>query len=422
MSAGEPGGAGLALPATSELARHWGLDPSVCFLNHGSFGACPLAITELQNEFRARMEREPVRFFVYDLEDLLDEARAALASFVDADIEGLALVSNATAGVNTVLRSLRFEAGDEILAPTVEYPACRNAAEWVARQWGAKVVSPELPWPIGDEGEVVETILSAVTERTKLAMLSQIVSPTGIVLPVERLVQALQGRGVDVLVDGAHGPGQVDLSIRSLGAAYYTGNCHKWMCTPKGSAFLHVREDKRELISPLVIGHGDSSPRTDRARFRLRHDWGGTVDPSPWLVIPHAIEFMASLAPGGGGWAEIRRRNRELALAGRDLLCAALGAAPPAPDSMVGHLASIPLPAYDEHPRTAALGPFAGTVDGVQRGLMERWRIQVPIVKMGDRKRHVRISAQLYNALPQYEYLAEALRHELAAVAPVPGH
>lgn len=421
MSAREPEGGGRSggggPPRGSELARHWMLDPEVCFLNHGSFGACPVPVLEAQAEFRSRMEREPVRFFVYDLEGLLDEARLALARFVDADAEGLALVSNATVGVNTVLRSLRFEPGDEIIAPAVEYPACRNALDWVARRWGAAVVSPALPWPVRGEDEIVEAVLGAVTPRTRLALLSHIVSPTGIILPIERLVRELDARGVDALVDGAHGPGQVDLSIRRIGAAYYTGNCHKWMCTPKGSALLHVREDRRDRISPLVIGHGDTSPRQDRSRFRLRHDWGGTMDPSPWLVIPRAIDFVGSLAPDGSGWAGVRARNRALALAGRDLLCRALGSRPPAPDSMIGHLAAVPLPAYDEDPRTRALGPFAGTVDGVQRALLERWKIQVPFVKMGERTRHVRISAQLYNSIEQYEYLAAALVEELGRAA-----
>jgi len=287
----------------------------------------------------------------------------------------------------------------------------------VAARSGLRVATPALPWPMAseDDDELIAPILEAVTPRTRLALVSHIISPTGVILPIRRIVAALAERGVDTLVDGAHAPGQVDLSVRSIGAAYYTGNCHKWMCTPKGSAFLYVREDRRSGegggIAPLVIGHGDSSPRSDRSRFRLRHDWGGTVDPSPWLVIPFAIDFMASLAPDG--WAGVRRHNRDLALRARERLCAALGTPPPAPAGVVGALASIMLPDYGDDPRTRAVGPFAGSVEGLQRALFARWRIHVPIVRMG-RRRHVRIAAQLYNAAGQYEYLAGALREELA--------
>jgi len=388
----------------SELARHWNLDPQVEFLNHGSFGACPRPVLEAQQELRARLERQPVLFLSRELEGRLDEARGALAQFVGADPDDLAFVPNATSGVNTVVRSLRLSPGDELLTTDHAYNACRNALRSLEPS-GVRVVTASVPWPGTTPGAVVDAVLAAVTPRTRLALLDHVTSPTGLVFPVEQLVRALAERGVDSLIDGAHAPGMLPLHLGRLGAAYYTGNCHKWVCTPKGSAFLHVRRDRQDRVLPLVVSHGFNSPRTDRSRFRLLFDWGGTMDPTPWLCIPDAIRFLGSLLPGG--WPALMRRNRELALAGRALLCAAVGVPEPAPAEMIATLASIPLP--------DTTSPASGSMhDALQAIVYERHRIEVPIFAFpAHPRRLVRISAQAYNSLAQMELLARALRTEL---------
>ena len=392
----------MILPEPSEHARHWDLDPGVVFLNHGSFGACPREVLAAQREFVARMEREPVLFVHRDLEGLLDHARIALADFLGADADDIAFVTNATSGVNTVLRSLRFAPGDELLTTDHEYNACRNALDLAAATWGARVVTARVPFPLRDPAQVVEALTAAATPRTKLVLVDHVTSPTGMVLPVERIVAAFAERGIDVLVDGAHAPGMLPLELRRLGAAYYTGNCHKWLCTPKGSAFLHVRRDRQAAIRPLAISHGANSTRTDRSRFRLEFDFCGTCDASPWLAIPAALAFLGRLLPGG--IPALMAHNRALALRARDLLCSALGSAPPCPDSMIGSLASIVLDPLALDP----VGPLG--LDPLQVRLWDQWRIEIPVMRWASpRLRMLRVSPQAYNTIEQYEYLARAV-------------
>jgi isopenicillin-N epimerase len=383
----------------------WLLEPGIVFLNHGSFGSCPRVVLEFQRGVRERLERQPVRFFVRELEGLWDEARGALASFLGADTDELVFVPNATAGVNTVLRSLRFDSGDELLVTSHEYNACRNALDFAAGQESGRVVVADVPFPMRNEEEIVGRIMERVTTRTRLALLDHVTSQTGLVLPVQRLVRELAARGVDSLIDGAHAPGMVPLNLREVGAAYYTGNCHKWLCAPKGAAFLCVRRDRRERIRPLVISHGANSPRTDRSRFLIEFGWMGTGDPSAWLSVPEALRFMGLLLPGG--WPEVMRRNRELALAARKVLCKALSIEPPCPDEFIGSLVSLPLP--DAAEATPSKSPLY--LDPLQDRLLSEHGIEVPIIPWPTPpKRLLRVSAQLYNFLPQYERLAGALR------------
>jgi isopenicillin-N epimerase len=375
----------------------WRLDPSVTYLNHGSFGACPAAVLAAQAALRAEMEREPVDFLVARLPARLDAAREELAVFVGADPKDLVFVPNATAGVNAVLRSLIFEPGDELLLTNLTYAACRKTVDYVAERSGARVVVATLAFPCSNTQQIIAAVLNCVSPRTRLALLDHVTSPTALILPIANLVSELNARGIDTLVDGAHAPGMVPLALSDLGAAYYTGNAHKWLCAPKGAAFLHVRRDRQAPLHPNAISHGYT------AGFHAEFDWTGTFDPTPWLCIPEAIRFMDSVLPGG--WPQVMAANRSLTLQARNVLLDSIGAAVPTPEAMIGSMASIPLP-------PAAVGSpayrldYKGLHDWFRERGVETWLYPNPVPLL-------RISAQLYNELEQFRQLASLLEQAL---------
>lgn len=387
----------------SILADHWTLDPGVIFLNHGSFGACPRVVLDAQQRLREQMERQPVRFLQRELEPLLDASRAALAGFLKAVPENLVFVPNATAGVNAVVRSLVLKPGDELLTTNHDYNACRNVLAEAAARAGGKVVVARVPFPLADEQQIIDAILAAVTPRTRLAMIDHVTSPTALVFPIRKIVRQLEERGIETLVDGAHAPGAVPLDLDGLAPAYYTGNLHKWVCAPKGAAFLWARPDRQEALRPVVVSHGENTRRPGRSAFHDRFDWPGTWDPSAWLCVGEAIRWGAALFPGG--WDELRDRNRDLAVAGRALIAGRLGIALPCPNQLLASMATLPLPELLQKP------PFNGErFDPVQTRLHDDRNIEVPIIRWGEpRRRWVRISAQAYNSTEDYRALAEAL-------------
>jgi isopenicillin-N epimerase len=306
-------------------------------------------------------------------------------------------------GVNTVLGSLKAQPGDEWLVTDHAYNASRNALDAAAARSGAQVRVASVPFPLQTEEDCVGPVLAAVTPRTTLALLDHVSSQTGLVWPIARLVRELGRRGVDTLVDGAHAPGMVPLELEKLGAAYYTGNCHKWICAPKGSAFLHVRADRQDRVRPLVISHGANSRRQDRSRFQLEFGWTGTWDPSAWLAVEEALGTMAAMHPDG--WPGLMRANHELALAGRRVLCEALGVPAPCPDAMLGALASVPLP-----DGVRGLPPRPPLFLEPLQEMLGNHGFEVPVIAWPEwPRRLLRISAQAYNTLAEYERLAGVL-------------
>ena len=393
-------------PLRSPLSKHWRLNPECVFLNHGSFGATPTRVIEEQRRWQDLLEDEPVRFYEDLAMGFMENSRRSLAKMLQCDANDLALVENATSGVNTVLRSLVFNEGDEILVPDHAYQACRNTIDFVAERWGVKVVTVKIPFPITGPDVAFDAVMAGVTPRTVLAMIDTVTSPTGLLMPFERMVQELESNGVAVMLDAAHGIGMVPLSLDELGASYTTSNCHKWLCAPKGSAFLHVRKDRQHLIHPLTISHGMTFPLGDTTRFRHEFDWTGTRDYSAACSIPYTIEAMGNMIDGG--WPAIMKHNHDLAIEGRRILCERLGIHAPCPDEMIACIATLELPSG------GGAGIPLHEPDPLHKVLQDTYGIQVPVWSWESPKgRYIRISAQLYNHVDEYHYLANALAAEL---------
>lgn len=398
----------------------WDLDPSILYLTHGTYGACPRPVLEAQRAMVAELETNPISFLSRELEERWDAARRGVADFLNADPEGLVAVPNATTGVATVLASLRLRPGDELLTDDHEYNATLNALATTAERAKATVVRVSIPLPIRHPEEVVEAFIAGVTPRTRIAMVSHVTSPSGLVFPIEAIVRELDRLGIDTLVDGAHAPGMLPLDLRALNAAYWTGNGHKWLCGPKTAGMLVVREDRRSGVLPLVTSHGRNDPRTDRPALWREFDWQGTLNPTAFLALPNAIRVIGGLDPGG--WPAHMAANRALALGTRSLLNDRLALAPIAPESMVGSMASIRLPVDLDDDEA----------DRMSRAMAEEDHIEVPIVPFPVRAARepgsppsttlLRISAQRYNQLGDYERLADALeRRGLAGATAASG-
>ncbi len=421
-----------ALPAPSDYARFWKLDPSVVYLNHGSFGACPTPVRQAQDRYRDQMEAEAVRYFVVDFDALMDKARRDLAHFINCPPSDLAFVTNATVGTATAIENAAnmglLGSGDEVISSAHEYPACMNNLRRVCARVGATISMADVPFPLTSPDQVVDAILAKVTSRTKLALVSHVTSPSGLVMPIEGIVFELKRRGIETIVDGAHAPGFTEVDIAKISPAFYTANCHKWVCSPKGSALLYVRPDLQKGFRPLVLSNFAEKPKPGRSQFLTEFDYVGTADHSGFLAISDALAFMGTIlsAPAASqqaptpdqiraGFAALRRQNRELVLWGRDLLCRTLDIQPPAPDSMIGCLTSIFLPPHDADRHARLMARPSKYHDALQDAIVDKHRIQVPIWSVaGKPERIIRLSAQVYNTKPQYEYLAAALHQELA--------
>ena len=378
------------------------LDPDVVFLNHGSYGACPRPVREALQDWQLQLERNPVEFLGRRSAGLLRTAREQLAAFVGAQADHLVFVPNATTGVNIVARSLALQPGDEVLGTTLEYGACDATWQFVCDLHGATYRRATLTLPLDDE-QAVQQVMAQLGPHTRMVYISHIASTTALILPVAALVAAAHARGVPVLVDGAHAPGQLDLSLDDIGADFYTGNCHKWLCAPRGTAFLHARPEHHASLDATVIswgyvagsaGHTGFDAYTGRSVFERRLQWQGTRDITGCLAVGAAIDFHRQhLGP------EVRARCRQLALALMHELAAEFGQVPIGSDPHFAQMVPVPVPPCD--------------AEALRCLLFDRHRIEVPVTQHEGRT-FVRVSVQGYNTRAELERLAQVLRQEFA--------
>jgi isopenicillin-N epimerase len=388
---------------TTELRHRFLLDPDVCYLNHGAFGAAPVPVFEAYQAWQRELERQPTRFLTRSLGPALAEARRELAGYVGAGEDDLTFVPNATTGINVVARSIRLEPGDEILSSDHEYGACDLAWRAACQAAGAVYRKVELPLPLTPDG-VVETITAAFSGRTRALHMSHITSPTAAIFPLDRLVAAAAERGILTVVDGAHAPGQVPVDIRALGADVYTGNAHKWLVAPKGAAFLHVHPDQQRWMASTIISWGwaECEDLLDHAdcSFVHRSTWQGTADPAAYLSVPAAIAFHREhLEPRRAECGALARRAR-IEIAER------FGCAPLLAEEMVGQFVACPIPCDD--------------LAGLKERLLAAHGIEVPVFGFGDQVL-VRPSFAGYNGPEDLDRLLEALAAELVFPASAEG-
>lgn len=387
----------------SEPAR-FPIRPGITMLNNGSYGLTPAVVRDAQIELQRRLEEDPVRFFKADLEDYNDDTRRAIGAFTRTDPDHIALVPNGTFAVATVLNNLDLSPGDEILVTDHEYMATFNELGKVCRDTGAKVVVANIPFPEVSPEQVVDSIVSRMSDRTRIVLVSHITSASALVMPVKAIVAAAKERGILTFLDGAHTPGQIDLNIGELDPTWYAASCHKWLACPKGTGFIYASPNQHRGFKPMVLSCRMHETRPERAAYLCDFDYTGTNDYTGNMVIPVAIEHMGAQLPGG--WAQLRQRNHDLAIHGAELICSLLGSEQRVPESMIGTMVSIPIPGTCE--------PSTLLGEGLWDRLYLNHGIQAPVWDLpGVCKRMVRVSAQLFNTIEDYERLAEALVVEL---------
>jgi isopenicillin-N epimerase len=382
----------LPLP---ELADQFLLRRDVAFLNHGSFGACPRPVFEAYQAWQRELEAQPVEFLVRRLNGLLEEARRRLADYMGTHAHNLVFVPNATHGINIVARSLNLQPGDEVLSTDHEYGAADRAWRFTCQKWGARYVNQPIPLPIHHTAEVVDQLWAGVNEHTRVIFLSHITSPTALILPVAPICQRARAAGILTVVDGAHAPGQIELDLDKLGADFYAGNCHKWLCAPKGSGFLYARPEYQSLLEPLVISWGWQSMSPGPSPFIDYFQWIGTDDPAAYLSVSAAIDYQLQ-----SDWPQIRSACHHLAGEARARIQEVTGLPPICPDSEQWwmQMFAAPLPSCN--------------LEEVSRRLWEEFRVEVPIFEWQGRQ-FVRVSIQVYNQPQDVDRLLEALRQLL---------
>ncbi len=391
------------LPKYSPLIENWNLDTNIVYLNHGSFGATPKKVLQAQQAIQAEMEAEAIDFFVDKLPTYIDESKTALAAFVGTSSNNIVFTPNTTTGVNTIFNSIACKPGDEWLVTNHTYGACVHAAKHYTHRNGATITTAQIPFPLQTDDEILDAIAAAITSKTTLALIDYITSATATIFPVKKIIELLHSKNIEVLIDAAHAPGMVDLNIDELKADYFVANCHKWICSPKGSAFIYVAPQYQSKIHPLIISHYNDTAEGTAAHWSNQFMFDGTHDYSAYITVKDAILEMQNIAKLD--WAGIRNANHELVWTGANKIADAFDVKLPTPKHMVGTICNIPVLNGQllQH-------KYMGKTELKQK-LFDEFSIEVPLIIFPSAPTQwIRISAQLYNNMDQYDYLTDCLK------------
>lgn len=394
------------LLAASPWKSHFTIPDDVTYLNHGSFGPAPHSVQDSRRAWSERLERQPMQFFVRDLENVLDEAAGKLGDFIGAPAKDLIFADNATFGMNIVAETVDLQPGDEVLLNDHEYGAVTRIWQRRCRRSDAKAVLTKLPFPTGDDqsatASLVQSLFAAVTDRTKLIVVSHITSPTALILPVAEICREAKSRGIPTCIDGPHAVAMLPLSLKELGCDFYTASCHKWLSAPLGSGFLYVAPQWQGKTQPVIVSWGGSVTGRQPS-WKDEFQWLGTRDPAGFLSVPTAIEFLQNI-----GVELFREHGHALAREFRERMKALTGLPPVLPDSSAwfGTMAAMPLPPLNADP------PKNGQRDPLQNALWERFRIEIPVVHWQG-QRFLRVSCHLYNDRADLDRLMDALQTTL---------
>ncbi len=374
------------------------LDPDILYFNHGSFGACPRPVFESYQRWQCELEREPVQFLARRAPDLLAEARTALAEFLGCLADEVVYFTNPTTVLNMVARSLDLKPDDEILTTDHEYGALNRTWRFICNRRGARYIRQPIPLPLTTPEAFLDRLWEGVTERTRILFLSHITSPTALRFPVAAVCRRAREDGLLCIVDGAHAPGQIPLDLKALGADIYAGACHKWLCAPKGSAFLYARREVQDLLQPLVVSWGWEAEKPGPSRFIDYHEWQGTRDLAAFLATPAAIRFQHE-----HNWAAVRERCHQLASEVRQRILDMTNLPPICPDSQdwYAQMFAVRLPELD--------------VAALQRQLYETHRIEV-VAHRWNGQPLMRVSIQGYNDRSDCDRLNQALEEVLPSM------
>lgn len=377
------------------LRNQFLLDQKVTFLNHGSFGATPRPVFEAYQHWQRELERQPVEFLDRRFAERMTEARTALADYLGTQPDDLVYVTNATVGVNIVARSLDLGLGDEVLSTNHEYGACDRAWRFLAQKRGFRYINHSIDLPLASVDDFVEQLWKGVTACTKVLYLSHITSSTATIFPLAAVCRRAREQGILTVVDGAHAPGQIHLDLEEIGADFYTGNLHKWLCAPKGAGFLYARRAVQDLLEPLVVSWGWNSERLGSSKFIDQHEWWGTRDIAPFLSVPAAIRFQDE-----HDWDMVRMACHVLAVEVKTQICELTGLPSQySDDSWYAQMVAVPLPAETD-------------IVVLKSQLYDGHRIEVPLVKWNGHKL-IRVSVQGYNTGEDVSTLILALREFL---------